>query len=105
MRQEYLFSRELKESIGLWIDEHGYFEKENLKIELYEYANGLEIIKAMEEGKIDLGYIGNGAHKFCIKGRAAIAIMSHLSNAEAIIGNRSHEVRTVADLRGKRIEM
>ena len=29
MRQEYLFSRELKESIGLWIDEHGYFEKEN----------------------------------------------------------------------------
>lgn len=83
----------------------GYFEKENLKIELYEYANGLEIIKAMEEGKIDLGYIGNGAHKFCIKGRASIAIMSHLSNAEAIIGNRSHEVRTVADLRGKRIEM
>ncbi len=81
----------------------GYFEKENLKIELYEYANGLEIIKAMEEGKIDLGYIGNGAHKFCIKGRASIAIMSHLSNAEAIIGNRSHEVRTVADLRGKRI--
>lgn len=29
VRQEYLFSRELKESIGLWIDEHGYFEKEN----------------------------------------------------------------------------
>ncbi len=27
----------------------GYFEKENLKIELYEYANGLEIIKAMED--------------------------------------------------------
>ena len=81
----------------------GAFEKEKLDVELFEYANGLEIIKAMEEGKIDLGYIGNGAHKFCIKGRACIVLMSHLSNAEAVIGNRSHDVRTIADLRGKRI--
>ncbi len=81
----------------------GYFEREGLRAELYEYANGLQIIKAMEEGKIDFGYIGNGAHKFCIKGRAFIVMMSHLSNAEAIIGNRQHGVRTVADLRGKKI--
>ncbi len=81
----------------------GYFEREGLKAELFEYANGLQIIKAMEEGKIDFGYIGNGAHKFCIKGRASIVMMSHLSNAEAIIGNRLHGVRTVADLRGKKI--
>lgn len=80
-----------------------FFEKENIQVQLYEYGNGMEIIKAMEEGKIDFGYIGNGAHKLCIQGRASIAVMSHLSNAEAIIGNRSHEVRTVADLRGKRI--
>ena len=52
----------------------GAFEKEKLDVELFEYANGLEIIKAMEEGKIDLGYIGNGAHKFCIKGRACIVL-------------------------------
>lgn len=81
----------------------GYFERENYEVKLYPYSNGLEIIKAMEEGKIDFGYIGNGAHKFCIKGRACIVAMSHLSNAEAIIGNRKHEVRTIADLRGKRI--
>ncbi len=81
----------------------GYFARENFTVKLHPYANGLEIIKAMEEGTIDFGYIGNGAHKFCIKGRASIAIMSHLSNAEAIIGNRKHEIRTIADLRGKRI--
>lgn len=81
----------------------GYFERENYEVKLYAYGNGLEIIKAMEEGKIDFGYIGNGAHKFCIKGRACIVAMSHLSNAEAIIGNRKHEVRTIADLRGRRI--
>ncbi|MCI8846615.1 MAG: ABC transporter substrate-binding protein [Lachnospiraceae bacterium] len=81
----------------------GYFDRENYEVKLYAYGNGLEIIKAMEEGKIDFGYIGNGAHKFCIKGRACIVAMSHLSNAEAIIGNRKHEVRTIADLRGKRI--
>lgn len=82
---------------------NGAFEQENMHVELYEYANGLEIIKAMEEGKIDFGYIGNGAHKFCIQGRAAIILMSHLSNAEAVIGNMKHEVRTTADLRGKKI--
>ncbi len=81
----------------------GYFEKEGLTVKLQEYANGLEIIKAMEAGDIDFGYIGNGAHKFCIKGRASIVVMSHLSNAEAIIGNRLHGVRTVADLRDKKI--
>ncbi len=81
----------------------GYFDRENYEVKLYAYGNGLEIIKAMEEGKIDFGYIGNGAHKFCIKGRAYIVAMSHLSNAEAIIGNRKHEIRTIADLRGKRI--
>lgn len=81
----------------------GAFKQENINIELYEYANGLEIIKAMEEGKIDFGYIGNGAHKFCIQGRAVIILMSHLSNAEAVIGNIKHEVRTIADLRGKKI--
>lgn len=82
---------------------NGAFEQENMHVELYEYANGLEIIKAMEEGKIDFGYIGNGAHKFCIQGRALIILMSHLSNAEAVIGNMKHEVRTTADLRGKKI--
>lgn len=81
----------------------GAFEQENICVELHEYANGLEIIKAMEERKIDFGYIGNGAHKFCIQGRAMIILMSHLSNAEAVIGNMKHEVRTTADLRGKRI--
>lgn len=81
----------------------GYFERENYEVKLYPYGNGLEIIKAMEEGKIDFGYIGNGAHKFCIKGRACIVAMSHLSNAEAIIGNKKREIRTIADLRGKRI--
>lgn len=81
----------------------GAFEQENIHVELHEYANGLEIIKAMEEGKIDFGYIGNGAHKFCIQGRAVIILMSHLSNAEAVIGNIKHDVRTTADLRGKKI--
>lgn len=81
----------------------GAFEQENIHVELYEYANGLEIIKAMEEGKIDFGYIGNGAHKFCIQGRAVIILMSHLSNAEAVIGNKKHGVRTTADLKNKKI--
>lgn len=81
----------------------GYFERENLRVQLKEYRNGAEIIAAMEAGQADVGYIGHGAHKLCCNGRAVIVALSHLSNAEAIIGNVGNGVRTLSDLKGKRI--
>ena len=57
----------------------------------------------MESGSIDIGYIGHGAHKLCINGRASIFAFSHLGNGDAIVGLKSHGVESLADLRGKKV--
>lgn len=81
----------------------GYMERENLAIELIQYADGGSIIKGMEEGKIDIGYVGHNAHKLCIRGKASVIILSHISNAEALIGNKKKGIYQIMDLRGKKI--
>lgn len=83
--------------------EMGYFAKEGLEVNLVEFADGPTIIAAMENGSIDMGYIGPGAHKLCIQGYAQIFCMSHLGNADAVLGIPSRGVKTVADLKGKRV--
>ena len=77
----------------------GYFEEEGLTINLVEFADGPTIIAAMESGSIDMGYIGQGAHKLCINGRASIFALSHISNGDALIGGKG--IATVEDLKGK----
>lgn len=81
----------------------GYLEQENLEVELIPYANGMKIIDALKEGTLEIGYIGDGAHKRCITGDAKIFLLSHVSNAEAVIGNRRSGVRNLQSLKGMRI--
>lgn len=81
----------------------GYFEHEKIGIELHQFENGGQIINALQEGKLEVGYIGNGAHKRCIQGDAKIFLLSHISNAEAVIGSRKSGVRSLKALAGKRI--
>ena len=61
---------------SLWSIENaiaqGYLEEEGITVNLTEFADGPTIIAAMESGSIDLGYIGQGAHKICINGQATI---------------------------------
>ena len=81
----------------------GYLEQENITVELKEYANGPQIINAMKEGTIDVGYIGHGAHKLCVQGNAVVFLLSHISNAEAVIGRRDSGVRNLKALNGVRV--
>lgn len=83
--------------------ETGAFAEQGMKVNLIEFADGPTIIAAMESGSIDIGYIGAGAHKLCINGRAQIFAMSHVGNADAVIGLKSHGVNTPADLKGKKV--
>ena len=57
----------------------------------------------MQSGSIDIGYIGHGAHKLCINGRASIFAFAHLGNGDAIVGLKSHGVESLADLKGKKV--
>ena len=81
----------------------GAFEKYGFDVELVEFADGPTIISAMESGSIDYAYIGTGAHKLCIQGRAYVICFAQLSNADAVIGNTDKGVNTVEDLKGKKV--
>ena len=81
--------------------EMGYFAEEGITINLVEFADGPTIIAAMEAESIDIGYIGSGAHKLCIAGRAKIFAFAHCGNGDAVIGLKSKGVNSAADLKGK----
>lgn len=83
--------------------ETGAFEAEGIEVELVEFADGPTIIAAMESGSIDIGYIGHGAHKLCINGRAKIFAFAHVGNGDAVIGLTSHGVTDAASLKGKKV--
>ena len=81
--------------------EQGYLADENITVNLVEFQDGPTIIAAMENGSIDVGYIGQGAHKLCINGRATIFALSHISNGDALIGGPG--ITKVEDLKGKKV--
>lgn len=79
----------------------GYFEEAGITVSMKEFQDGPTIIAAMESGSIDMGYIGQGAHKLCIQGNAKIFALSHISNGDAVIGGPN--VKTLEDLKGKTV--
>ena len=83
--------------------QQGYFAEEGLNVTLYEFADGPTIIAAMENGSISLGYIGPGAHKLCIAGRANIFCMSQIGNSDTVLASKKAGIETAADLKGKKV--
>ena len=81
--------------------EKGHFAEAGIEVNLVEFADGPTIIAAMENGSIDMGYIGQGAHKLCIQGNANIFALSHISNGDAVIGGAN--VKSLEDLKGKTV--
>ena len=90
---------------SLWAIENaiaqGYLEEEGITVQLTEFQDGPTIIAAMESGSIDIGYIGQGAHKLAINGQATIFALSHISNGDALIGGKG--ITSVEDLKGKKV--
>ena len=90
---------------SLWAIENaiaqGYMEEMGITVNLTEFQDGPTIIAAMESGSIDIGYIGQGAHKLCINGKATIFALSHISNGDALIGGEG--ITKVEDLAGKKV--
>lgn len=78
-----------------------FMAAEGITVNLVEFADGPTIIAAMESGSIDVGYIGQGAHKLCINGRATIFALSHISNGDMLIGGK--DITMVEQLKGKRV--
>ena len=85
----------------LTAEQMGYMEEQGITLELSSFADGPTIISAMESGSIDIGYIGDGAHKLCVQGQAEIIGLSHISNGDPVIGGPN--VTKLEDLAGKTV--
>ncbi|MDO4662171.1 MAG: aliphatic sulfonate ABC transporter substrate-binding protein [Tissierellia bacterium] len=83
--------------------DYGLFEKYGIDVELTRFSNGPDEIAAMGSGDIDISQIGHGAHKLAIEGQAVIFQLDSTSLADEVIGNASRGVKTLADLKGKKI--
>ena len=79
----------------------GYFEAEGITLELIPFEDGPTEIAAMESGKIDISYIGPGAHKLCSTGNAEVLLLQHLGDGDCIIGLKG--IKTLEELKGKTI--
>ncbi len=92
-------------SVGLPViaKEAGYFEEVGLKPELVEFADGPTIVAAMESGSIDVGNIGPGAHVLLPQGKAQVVTLDQLGNADYVLGSKEKGVKTIQDLKGKKI--
>lgn len=83
--------------------EQGFFEEAGITIELTPFADGPSEIAAMEGGSIDLAYIGKGAHKLCIQGKATIFAPSSVHTTDKVVVLPDSGIESVADLKGKKI--
>jgi NitT/TauT family transport system substrate-binding protein len=81
--------------------EKGYMAEEGIELEMVSFQDGPTIISSMESGSVDIGYIGQGAHKLAMQGKVDIVAFSHIANGDAVIGGP--EVKTAADLKGKKV--
>ena len=74
---------------------------ENVTIEMHEFPDGPSIIAELEAGNLDVGYIGQGAHKHVINKGLRIFALSHVANADMIISK--DDIAGILDLSGKTI--
>ena len=79
----------------------GFFAEEGLTVEMTAFEDGPTEIAAMESGKIDISYIGPGAHKLCSTGNAQVVLLQHLGDGDCIIGLKG--LKTLEELKGKTV--
>ena len=84
-------------------DSQGFFAEEGITVVLNEFPDGPSEIAAMESGKIDLAYIGKGAHRLCVLGNAVIFATSSVHTTDKIVIHPNSGIEKMEDLRGKTI--
>jgi NitT/TauT family transport system substrate-binding protein len=86
--------------------EQGLFSKEGLDVEHVEFINSADGINAIRAGKIDIGAFGTTAPLVHISQGADLRIIGGIMGEDAAIIARpdnAPSIRTVADLKGKKV--
>ncbi len=81
----------------------GYFEEEDLKVNLQMYTSGPPEIAAMVAGQAEFGFIGSGAAWLAFSGQVDIVALDNLALTEQIITRADSGIESLADLAGKTI--
>ena len=82
--------------------EQGCFEEEGITVVLSEFPDGPSEIAAMESGKIDLAYIGKGAHRLCVLGNAVIFAPSSVHTTDKIVVHPDSGIESMEDLKDRK---
>lgn len=83
--------------------EKGFFEEENLDVELFDFFNGHAAILSMISKEIDFTYIGHAAHSLIINGEVQVLIPNGISRGEEIITGEWTGINSISDLKGKTV--
>jgi len=84
----------------------GYFAEQGIDVELVEFSNSADGLSALRAGKLDFGVFGATAPLFHIDKGADIRIVGGIHNEDAALiatPEKAAQIKTVADLKGKKI--
>jgi NitT/TauT family transport system substrate-binding protein len=81
----------------------GYFEEQNLQVNLQMYTSGPPEIAAMVAGQADVGFIGPGAAWLAFNGNVNIVALDNIALTEEIIVRSDSGIASIKDLAGKTI--
>src|SRR5580693_436044 len=89
---------------------HGTLEKKlaplNVEVKWLEFAAGPQLLEGLNLGSIDFGYVGEVPPVFALAAGAPLVYTAYelpTPEAEGILVSKDSPIRTVADLKGKKI--
>ena len=86
--------------------EQGFFKQENLDVELVEFQNSADGINAVISGKLDTGSFSTPAPLLFYSKGSDIRIVGGIMGQDGSViikPERGNEIRSIADLRGKKV--
>ncbi|TQM11406.1 ABC transporter substrate-binding protein [Pseudonocardia kunmingensis] len=88
----------------LLADEKGYFADAGLDVEIVPFQTGISLSNALTGGSIDVGVMGAVIANFPARGQGKVFLLNNLeANIQQIWAAPDSGIRSVADLRGKRV--
>src|SRR5580765_2169669 len=90
-----------------WVQQSGEIEKATgYKINWKQFGGGGDVIRAMASGDIAIGEVGSAGVATAISQGMDVElfwILEDIASAEALVAKNSSNIKTVADLKGKKV--